>query len=132
MKENYELKMLEEQEYDTCRNIGWAKDLVSQYRDYDMYKELGLGATVLKNGELAAGASSYSTYNEGIEIEIDTKKEHQRKGLAYACGAKLILECLNRGLYPSWDAQNKQSVALAEKLGYHLSHEYAAYEITGY
>ena len=55
-----------------------------------------------------------------------------RKGLAYACGAKLILECIKNGLYPSWDAQNKWSVALAEKLGYHFSHEYIAYEIIGY
>lgn len=46
--------------------------------------------------------------------------------------AKLILECLEEGLYPSWDAQNKWSVALAEKLGYHFSHEYVAYEIMGY
>ena len=68
---------------------------------------------------------------EGIEIEIDTREDHRRKGLAYACGAKLILECLKRGLYPSWDAQNKWSVALAEKLGYHFDHEYTAYEITG-
>ncbi|MDD6328823.1 MAG: GNAT family N-acetyltransferase, partial [Lachnospiraceae bacterium] len=34
--------------------------------------------------------------------------------------------------YPSWDAQNKWSVGLAEKLGYHFSHEYTAYEINGY
>ena len=56
----------------------------------------------------------------------------KRKGLAYVCGSKLILECLERGLYPSWDAQNKWSVALAEKLGYHFSHEYTAYEVSGY
>ena len=132
LPEGYELKMLEAAEYDMCRNNGWANDLVSQYKDYDTYEKLGLGAVVLKNGELVAGASSYSTYNEGIEIEIDTREDHRRKGLAYACGAKLILECLKRGLYPSWDAQNKWSVALAEKLGYHFSHEYTAYEIMGY
>ena len=50
-----------------------------------------------------------------IKKEIDTQEDHRRKGLAYACGAKLILECLEKGLYPSWDAQNKWSVALAEK-----------------
>lgn len=128
----YELKLLEEQEYNLCRNNGWANDLVSQFKDYDTYKKLGLGVVVLKNGELVAGASSYSRYNEGIEIEIDTREDHRRKGLAYACGAKLILECLKKDLYPSWDAQNKWSVALAEKLGYHFSHEYTAYEIMGY
>lgn len=128
----YDLKMLEESEYDLCRNNTWANDLVSQFKDYDTYKKLGLGAVVLEDGELVAGASSYSRYNEGIEIEIDTREDYRRKGLAYACGAKLILECLKNGLYPSWDAQNKWSVALAEKLGYHFSHEYTAYEITGY
>ena len=125
----YELKMIEEPEYNMCLNNGWANDLVSQYKDYDTYKELGLGVVVIKDGELAAGASSYSTYDNGIEIEIDTREDHRRKGLAYACGARLILECLKKGLYPSWDAQNRWSVALAEKLGYHFSHEYVAYEV---
>lgn len=132
LPKGYELKLLEEQEYDLCRNNGWANDLVSQFKDYDTYRKLGLGVVVLKDGELVAGASSYSRYNEGIEIEIDTREDHRRKGLAYVCGAKLILECLKKSLYPSWDAQNKWSVALAEKLGYHFSHEYTAYEIMGY
>lgn len=128
----YELKMMGESEYNMCRSNGWAGDLVSQYKDYDTYKELGFGVAVLKTGELVAGASSYSTYDKGIEIEIDTREDHRRKGLAYACGAKLIVECLKKGLYPSWDAQNRWSVALAEKLGYHFSHEYVAYEVMGY
>lgn len=128
----YELKMIEEAQYFMCRSNGWAYDLVSQFRDYAAYEKLGLGVVALKDGELAAGASSYSRYHEGIEIEIDTREDHRRKGLAYVCGAKLILECQKRGLYPSWDAQNKWSVALAEKLGYHFSHEYTAYEIIGY
>lgn len=114
------------------RSNGWANDLVSQFENYDLYKKSGLGVVILKDGELVAGASSYSRYREGIEIEIDTREDHRRNGLAYACGAKLILECLKRGLYPSWDAQNQWSVALAEKLGYHFSHEYTAYEIRGY
>ena len=39
--------------------------------------------------------------------------------------------CLKEGLYPSWDAQNMNSVRLAEKLGYELDYEYAAYEVAG-
>ena len=98
---------------------------------------------VLKDKIPVAGASSYSAYrgtdrrdeagkNGGIEIEIDTREDYRRQGLASVCGARLILECLDRGLYPSWDAQNRWSVSLAEKLGYHFSHEYTAYEIQGY
>ena len=129
LPEGYELRPLQEAEYELCRENNWANDLVSQYKDYDTYREQGLGVVVLKDGEPVAGASSYSSYNGGIEIEIDTRKDHRRKGLAYACGAKLILECLERGLYPSWDAQNLWSVGLAEKLGYHYSHAYVAYEV---
>lgn len=132
LPDGYELKKIEEAEYNMCRENTWANDLVSQYKDYKTYKNLGLGIVVLKDGELIAGASSYSRYDKGIEIEIDTRVDHRRKGLAYVCGAKLILECLEKGLYPSWDAQNKWSVALAKKLGYHFSHEYVAYEVRGY
>lgn len=41
----------------------------------------------------------------------------------------LRLDTLERGLYPSWDAANQESVALAEKLGYHLDHAYEVYII---
>lgn len=128
----YRMRMMDEEAYEMCRTQEWSKDLVSQYKAYEMYHKLGLGVVIMKQDELAAGASSYSTYGQGIEIEIDTKEEFRRRGLATVCGAKLILECLNRKLYPSWDAQNLWSVALAEKLGYHFDHEYPAYEIWGY
>lgn len=128
----YSVKMMDETLFFRCREIGWCQDWVSQYEDYETYRKHGLGVVILKDGNPVSGASSYSSYRGGIEIEIDTKEEYRRKGLAYICGARLILECLERGLYPSWDAQNWGSVKLAEKLGYHFDHEYAAYEIWGY
>ncbi len=39
------------------------------------------------------------------------------------------LRCLDRDLYPSWDAHTPTSLALAEKLGYGFSHGYVAYEL---
>lgn len=139
----YVMKMMDKENFESCRANAWSRDLVSQFTavnfaeaafesDYNMYRKLGIGTVILKDGELVSGASSYARYRGGIEIEIDTKEEYRRKGLAYACGARLILECLEQGLYPSWDAQNKGSAALAGKLGYHLDHEYTAYEIWGY
>lgn len=125
----YSLRPIDEELYFRCREEQWSTDLVSQFETYEKFRRLGLGVVAVKAGAIVSGASSYSSYQGGIEIEIDTKREFQRKGLAYGCGAKLILECLERGLYPSWDAQNLQSVALAKKLGYHFDHEYAAYEI---
>lgn len=89
----------------------WSKDLVSQYPTYSQYQKMGLGVVAVQNNIPVAGASSYASYNNGIEIKIDTREDQRRKGLAYACGAGLILECLKRGIYPGWDAHNKASVA---------------------
>ena len=128
----YAMRMIDEEMFWRCKNIPWCKDWVSQYKDYAMYRKYGLGTIILKGGEIISGASSYSSYIGGIEIEIDTKEDYRRRGLAYICGAKLILECIERGLYPSWDAQNKYSAALAGKLGYDYDYEYNAYELYGY
>lgn len=128
----YSIKMIDKDLFYKCRKISWCRDFVSQYDSFEMYKKYGLGVVILKDGEIVSGASSYTSYIGGIEVEIDTKEEYRRRGLAYVCGAKLILECLKRNLYPSWDAQNRWSAALSEKLGYHFDHEYTAYEIYEY
>ncbi len=127
----YELKLMDENIFCQTREQPWAVDFTSQFADYEEYQRRGLGAAVLLHGELVSGASSYTVYREGIEIEIGTKQEFRRKGLASVCGARLILECMDRGIYPSWDAQNPWSVALAQKLGYHFDRTYPAYEIYG-
>lgn len=132
LDKQYTIKMIDKDIFEQAKENGWMQDLVSQYADYGQYEKEGLGVIIFKDDIPVSGASSYSSYSKGIEIEIDTRQDFRRKGLAYACGAKLILECVNRGLYPSWDAQNKWSVALAEKLGYHYDHAYTAYEIFGY
>lgn len=129
--DGYGLHMIDRGIFSTCRETPWCRDLVRLFESYGQYRELGLGVVAMKDGLVVSGASSYSAYRGGIEIQVDTNTAHRRRGLAYACCARLILECLGRGLYPSWDAQNRQSAALAEKLGYHFSHEYAAYEIGG-
>ncbi|MCI8670269.1 MAG: GNAT family N-acetyltransferase [Lachnospiraceae bacterium] len=128
----YSLKLIDEDIFHLCQAEDWSRDLVSRFQDYSVYRKQGMGAAVIYKETLVSGASSYSRYRNGIEIEVDTRKEFRQKGLAYACSARLILECLSRNLYPSWDAQNKISVALAEKLGYHYDHEYTAYEIRNF
>ncbi|NBI91179.1 GNAT family N-acetyltransferase [Lachnospiraceae bacterium] len=128
----YTIGLIDESDFTECKKEKWCSDFVSQFEGWASYQRLGLGVLVKKDGRPVAGASSYTTYRGGIEVEIDAKEEYRRKGLASVCGARLILECLARNIYPSWDAQNKWSVALAEKLGYHFSHTYDAYEIYGY
>lgn len=132
LDKEYELKLIDEEIYRAAKEEKWSADLCSQFENYEEYQEKGLGAAALHNGILVAGASSYTVYDGGIEIEIDTRQDYRRKGLALACGARLILECVKRDLYPSWDAHNKGSVALSQRLGYHFDKEYTAYEVSRY
>lgn len=132
LPQEFSLRSIDEDIFNRCKKEDWCKDFVSLFSDYSEYQRIGLGVVAIKDNIIVSGASSYSSYQEGIEIEIDTRPDYRRRGLALACSAKLILECLGRGLYPSWDAQNLWSVAIAEKLGYHFDHEYIAYEISNY
>ena len=125
----YELKAIDGEIYDLCLPDPVTRDFVSSFEDKERYLELGHGIVIMKEGRIVAGASSFTRYKEGIEIEVDTAPEERRKGLATICAAALILKCLEEGLYPSWDAANLGSVHLAEKLGYVFDHEYAAYEV---
>lgn len=125
----HELKLIDRGIYEYARENSWCRDWVAQFDTWEQYEKLGLGVVALKEGIPVAGASSYTRYKNGIEIQIDTHPDYRRQGLGYACGAKLILECLDRGLYPSWDAHNLWSLGLAEKLGYHRGEEYTAYGV---
>ena len=125
----YELKKIDADIYDQCLENPATEDFVSAFESKEKYLQMGRGMVILKNGIIVAGASSYTRYREGIEIEVDTIEPERRKHLATIACSALILNCLEEGLYPSWDEQNMNSVHLAEKLGYEFDHEYAAYEV---
>jgi RimJ/RimL family protein N-acetyltransferase len=106
-----------------------SEDFTSQFHSIDDYICKGVGFCILHNAKIICCASSYSIYDDGIEIEIDTHPDYRRKGLATVAASALILDCLCRGKYPSWDAANLESVTLAQKLGYVLEEPYDTYYI---
>ena len=123
----YRLRQIDEALVPVLLSAGWSRDLCSAFEGPADCCRRGLGFVAMYEGAPVAGAGSYCVYDGGIEIEIDTREDHRRRGLASACGARLILECLDRGLYPSWDAHDLRSVSLAEKLGYHRGEPYTVY-----
>lgn len=125
----YKIVKIDKKIYDMVKEEKWSKDLCSQFSNYNEYEKNGIGFVVMHGLSIVSGASSYTVYNKGIEIEIDTKEEYRRRGLALACASKLILKCLEKEIYPSWDAANKSSLNLSEKLGYHFDKEYITYAI---
>ena len=129
LPEGYELKRIDADIYDKCLDNPVTADFVSSFENKDRYLAIGRGMVITKDDKIVSGASSYTRYLEGIEIEVDTIPDERRNHLATIVCSALILSCLEEGLYPSWDAQNMNSVRLAEKLGYEFDHEYTAYEV---
>jgi len=129
LPEGYQMETIDGRLYDQCLQNPVTADFVSSFANKEDYLKKGRGIVIRKDDVIVAGASSYTRYEGGIEIEVDTMPEERRKHLALVVCARLILNCLEEGLYPSWDAQNMNSVKLAEKLGYQFSHEYVAYEV---
>ena len=125
----YRIQAIDDALYRQCLSQPWSRDLVSNYESREEYRRLGVGFAVLRDGEILSGASAYSRYREGIEIEIDTREDCRHRGLAAVWASALILHCLEKGLFPSWDAHNPISAALAEKLGYIPAGEYTVYEL---
>ncbi|MBY5012185.1 GNAT family N-acetyltransferase [Streptococcus suis] len=128
LPESFDMKLIDRNLYEACLVEEWSRDLVGNYIDVEQFLDLGLGYVILHKGQVVSGASSYASYSAGIEIEVDTREDYRGLGLAKACAAQLILACLDRGLYPSWDAHTLTSLKLAEKLGYQLDKPYQAYE----
>jgi hypothetical protein len=80
--------------------------------------ERGFGYCILKEDEIVSVATTFAICDKGIEIQINTRENHQGKGLATVVAAQLILHSLQNNLDPNWDAANQISVGLAKKLGY--------------
>lgn len=124
----FAIRPFDEEIFEIAREEYWSRSQAVQFRDYEEFRDNGMGFAAFLGEIMASGASAYSYYAGGIEVQIDTDTGFREMGLAHCCGARLILACLEAGLYPSWDAHNRQSLALAETFGYEPAGEYTAYE----
>lgn len=88
------------------------------FKSPEEFVERGIGFCVLEGDTIAAVASSFAVCDNGIEIQIDTRKKYRGNGLATAVAAHLIVYCLENNLDPGWDAATKISAKFAKKLGY--------------
>ena len=129
LPEGYVLRRIDGELYDMCMGNEEFRDNVAVFGSMEKFLEYGRGFAVMKDGMIVSAASSYFRSLKEIDIEIGTVKQERHRGLASAAAAKLILECLDEGLYPAWDAANKMSVRLAEKLGYEYVGEYVCYGV---
>lgn len=129
LPEEYELKRIDASIANQPSLHELSEDFTGQFNSIEDYLNRGVGYAILYHGKVVCGASSYSIYDDGIEIEVETDSKHRRKGLATIAAAALMLDCLGSGKYPSWDAANFESANLAQKLGYVLEEAYDTYYI---
>ena len=129
LPKGYELKRIDESlvKEDSLHEL--SPEFTGQFESTDDFLKRGIGFCIVHNGQIVSGASSFSIYDDGIEIEVATNSEHRKKGLAAAVSSALILDCLEKGIYPSWDAANPESLSLGKKLGYVYKKTYDTYYV---
>lgn len=129
LPEEYQLTDIRGNWYDEALKEDWTEGFVSAFSSKEDFEKKGFGKIIIHKGKIISGASSFTVYDEGIEVMIATSKDYRKQGLAKITAAALILESEKRGLYPNWDARNLTSVHIAKSLGYEYDGPYTAYRI---
>ena len=89
-----------------------------------------MGYVIMEDDVIAAACTSAFVFSKGLEFNIVTHPEFRNRGLAtIVAAARLIIDCLDKGLEPHWDAANDISRKLALKLG---NQEKSIYEMVVY
>ena len=97
------------------------------YPDWPAFQAEGSGAVIYHDGEIAAAASSFLSLGREVELDVSAKESHRGKGLAAACIARMLQDCMERGIMVHWDAQNDASRRLAQKFGFEIEAGYSVY-----
>ena len=130
LEEGYNIVPIDNRIYNYLSEEEWSQDLQGDFESYqDFTLKGGFGFVILKNNELIAGISSGLVYRGAVEVEVATRPNEQGNGFAKKLGAAMILESLNRDMFPLWDAHNEASKKVAEFLGYELVEPYEAFEL---
>lgn len=110
---------------------GFAADHMMNFRSPEDFVERGFGFCLLHGDQIVSVATTFVVCSKGVEIQINTREKHQRKGLATVVAAHLIVHSLESHLDPNWDAANESSVGLATTLGYTPQGTYSTLFYTG-
>lgn len=95
------------------------------------FLEKAKGYCLVKDGEVAAVAFSAAVSSKQVDIGIETKEAHRRKGLAAVVAQQMVSYVRSIGKEPVWDCDqaNAASKATAEKTGFEVMAEHAYYKV---
>lgn len=129
LSKDYQLVKIDKELYNQCLKNDWLEYFCKSFKDYNDFSQNAFGYVITKNGKIVSGTSAYSYYSKGYEIIIATSPDYRRQGLALISASAFILDCLDKGKIPHWDAANPRSLALSQKLGYTPLREYYGIKI---
>lgn len=128
LHKGFKLEKIDEYYYNKALESHWSEFFVNNYKCFDDYSKHGFGYIITKDKEIISGASTYSYYENGVELELATHENYRKMGFASITASSFILECMRRRLIPHWDARNLTSLKIAEKIGFTLRDKYPAFE----
>ena len=66
------------------------------YSSFAAFRAEGSGAAAWLGGEVVAAASSFLSLDGEVELDVSTQEAHRGKGLAAACIARMLRDCMRR------------------------------------
>ncbi|MBN1667500.1 MAG: GNAT family N-acetyltransferase [Anaerolineales bacterium] len=108
----------------------WGREHFVELADFESPEDFarrGIGFYLSSAGEIVAAAYSSLVCSIGIEVSLYVEEEYRRRGIAEALASQLLVWCLDHHARANWDAANRPSCRLAEKLGYRPTGQYQAY-----
>lgn len=130
LPQGYEMKAFDRDLYEQAMSEEWSREFCETFDSAEDYLAKGFGYGAVYDGSLVAATSTMTVYDGGTEIQVATREDFRKKGLALPTAARFILECRERGIRPCWDAANKISLHMARKLGYEYNGEYSTVHIS--
>lgn len=111
----YELKVLEQKDFENLYLPEWSNALCEKRRELDI---LGVGA--YDHGKLVGFAACSADCDSMWQIGVDVLQEYRRQGIASAVTSNLAVEILERGKVPFYCSawSNLRSVRNALKSGF--------------
>lgn len=122
------LEKIDRRFYELSLGEDWSSSFVINFKSYEDYSRHGFGYIITDGEKILSGTSTFSYYDKGVEIEVSTDPEHRLNGFAQITASAFLLECMKRHLIPHWDARNRTSLSIAEKMGFKFKDCYTALE----
>ncbi len=91
LPEGYTLRQIDKELVSGRSQDGLPSDFIENFGSEEEFAKRGVGFWILYNDVVVSGATSFFTYNGGIEIDIETDESHRGKGLATVVAAGIIL-----------------------------------------